>query len=117
MEVGYIRAISHESVRQVLKKNELNPHKRYYYVIPPERSVEFVYHMERVLEVYKRPYDPRYPVICLDESPKQWLSETQTPVRLADGTLRVDYTYQREGTCDIYMVCEPLAGWARGHDL
>lgn len=67
--------------------------------------------MERVLEVYKRPYDPRYPVICLDESPKQLLSETQTPVRLADGTLRVDYTYQREGTCDIYMVCEPLAGW------
>lgn len=67
--------------------------------------------MEQVLEVYKRPYDPRYPVVCLDESPKQLLSETRTPIHLENGTIRVDYTYKREGTSDIFMVCEPLGGW------
>ncbi len=110
VEWEYIENISHESVRQVLKKNKLKPHKRRYWIIPPEQSAEFVCRMERVLEVYKRPYDPRRPVICLDESPKQLISETRRPIIRADGVVLADYEYKREGVCDIYLACEPLVG-------
>lgn len=62
------------------------------------------------MEVYKRPYNPKRPVICLDESPKQLISETRRPIINADGVVLVDYEYKREGVCDIYLTCEPLAG-------
>ena len=54
-------------------------------MIPPERSGSFVAHMERVLDVYRRPFDPLYPVVCLDESPKQLIGESRTPVPCAPG--------------------------------
>ena len=66
--------------------------------------------MEQVLTVYKRPYDPHHPVICLDETAKQLVSETRQAIVKTDGTILYDYAYEREGACDIYMVSEPLAG-------
>lgn len=66
--------------------------------------------MEQVLDVYKRPYDPKRPVICLDESPKQLVSEIRAPIITSTGQQLYDYEYRREGVCDIYMVSEPLAG-------
>ena len=66
--------------------------------------------MEAVLDVYQRPYDPDQPLLCLDESPKQLISEVRSPMTTAHGTTLVDYEYQREGVCDLYMVCEPLTG-------
>jgi hypothetical protein len=66
--------------------------------------------MEAVLDVYQRPYEPDHPLICLDESPKQLISEVRSPITTAHGTTLVDYEYQREGVCDLYMVCEPLVG-------
>jgi hypothetical protein len=66
--------------------------------------------MEVVLDVYQRPYDPDHPLLCLDESPKQLISEVRAPLVTATGITLVDYEYQREGVCDLYMVCEPLAG-------
>ena len=45
-------------------------------MIPPEQNGSFVAHMEMVLDVYKRPFDPRFPVVCMDESPKQLIGET-----------------------------------------
>lgn len=66
--------------------------------------------MEAVPDVYQRPYDPDQPLICLDESPKQLISEARTPIVTATGITLVDYEYQREGVCDLYMVCDPLAG-------
>lgn len=80
------------------------------WVIPPEQNADFVYQMEQVLEVYKRPYDPMRPVVCLDESPKQLVSEVRTPVKLPDGSTRYDYEYRREGAAEVYMCFEPLAG-------
>lgn len=80
------------------------------WVIPPEQDADFVYHMERVLDVYKRPYDPAHPVVCLDESPKQLVSEVRTPIRLPDGATRYDYEYKREGAAEVYMCFEPLGG-------
>lgn len=66
--------------------------------------------MEQVLDVYKRPYDPDYPVICLDETAKQLVSEVREPIKHPNGTTLYDYEYKREGACDIYMVSEPLVG-------
>lgn len=67
--------------------------------------------MERVLDVYKRPYDPDYPVVCMDESPRQMIRETRTPVPAAPGRPeRVDFEYERCGVCNIFMASEPLAG-------
>jgi hypothetical protein len=81
-------------------------------VIPPEADAEFAASMEEVLDVYARPYDSRYPVLCMDEQPIQLLKETRTPI---SGTKkhprRVDYEYERAGTASIFMFCEPLAGW------
>src|SRR5881296_713541 len=48
--------------------------------IPAKPSAEFVYHMEDVLEVYHRPYDPKRPVVCVDETFKQLIGETREPV-------------------------------------
>ena len=80
--------------------------------IPPEQDAAFVCQMEQVLEVYKRPYDPRRPVVCMDEQPKQLISETRRPIPAASGRPeRVDYEYVREGTCTIWMFVEPLGGW------
>jgi hypothetical protein len=67
--------------------------------------------MEMVLDVYKRPYDARFPVVCLDESPRQLIDEVKTPIPAKPGQLaRYDYEYRRCGTCNIFMANEPLAG-------
>jgi hypothetical protein len=67
--------------------------------------------MEMVLDVYKRPFDPRYPVVCMDESPKQLIAETKIPIPASPGQpARHDYEYRRCGVCNIFMACEPLAG-------
>ena len=67
--------------------------------------------MEMVLDVYKRPYDARYPVVCMDESPKQLIAETKTPIPASPGQpAKRDYEYKRCGVCNIFMACEPLAG-------
>jgi hypothetical protein len=80
--------------------------------IPPDQDAAFVCQMEQVLEVYKRPYDPRRPVVCMDEQPRQLISESRRPWPAAPGRpARVDYEYVREGTCTVWMFVEPLAGW------
>jgi hypothetical protein len=80
--------------------------------IPPEQDAAFVCQMEQVLEVYKRPYNPRRPVVCMDEQPKQLIAETRQPVPARPGQpRRVDYEYVREGVCTVWMFVEPLGGW------
>lgn len=67
--------------------------------------------MEEVLEVYTRPYDPTRPVVCLDETSKQLVSETRTPLPAEPGQPeRVDYEYERQGTANLFMAVEPLTG-------
>ena len=80
-------------------------------MIPPEQNSAFVAHMERVLDIYKRPYDPDFPVVCMDESPRQLIGEVKVPVPPCPGRLeRFDYEYERKGVCNIFMASEPLAG-------
>ena len=67
--------------------------------------------MEKVLDVYKQPYDPHNPVVCMDESPKQLITETRIPIPASPGQpIRHDYEYRRCGICNIFLACEPLAG-------
>ena len=67
--------------------------------------------MERVLDVYKRLYNPQFPVVCMDESPKQLIKETRTPIQASPGQSAFhDYEYERCGVCNIFMANEPLAG-------
>ena len=67
--------------------------------------------MEDVLEVYQRPYDPNRPMVCLDEASKQLIGETRLPVPPAPGReAREDYEYVRNGTANLFMAFEPLAG-------
>jgi hypothetical protein len=94
--VAYDRAAS-------FKKNELKPHLSKYWKIPPEGSAAFVAHMEDVLEIYHMPYDPDYPVVCMDESCKQMIGEVREPARIDD-------EYIRNGVAEIFMEVEPLAG-------
>jgi hypothetical protein len=68
--------------------------------------------MEDVLAVYTRPYDPRRPQVCLDETSRQLLAEVTPPRPVASGQpAREDYEYQRHGVCNVFLVCEPLRGW------
>jgi hypothetical protein len=67
--------------------------------------------MEDVLEVYKRPYDPKRPVVCLDETSKQLIGEVATAVLASPGQVaHYDYEYVRNGVANIFMISEPLAG-------
>lgn len=67
--------------------------------------------MEVVLDVYKRPYNPKNPVICMDESPKQLIGETRIPISMKPGSFeKHDYEYKRNGVCNIFMASEPLKG-------
>src|SRR3954466_3670931 len=67
------------------KKNALQPHRRKMWCIPDKPSAEFVYHMEDVLEVYHRPYDPKRPVVCVDETFKHLGGETRESLPMRPG--------------------------------
>lgn len=81
-------------------------------MIPPKANAAFVAAMEDVLEVYTRPHDPDRPLVCLDETSKQLVAETRTPLPMLPGqTARHDYEYRRNGTANIFMLFAPLEGW------
>lgn len=80
-------------------------------MIPPEQNGSFVANMEMVLDVYKRPFDPLYPVVCMDESPRQLIAETKVPIPASPGeAAKHDYEYKRCGVCNVFLACEPLVG-------
>ena len=78
----------------------------------PEASPAFVANMENVLDSYEQPYNPLEPVVCFDESSKQLIAEVRLPSRPQPGqAARHDSEYQRNGTANLFMCFEPLAGW------
>ena len=80
-------------------------------MIPPECNGDFVAAMENVLDVYKRPYDAEFPMVCMDETPRQLIRETRQVIPAARGRLeRHDYEYERCGVYNVFMACEPLTG-------
>jgi hypothetical protein len=96
------------------EKNVLKPWQQKQWVIPPQANADFVCAMEDALEVYTRPYEPQRPQVCIDETSKQLVAETRVPIPAAPGQPeRVDYEYERQGTANLFMVFEPLAGQRR----
>jgi hypothetical protein len=90
----------------------LKPHRRQQWVIPPQANAAFVAALEDILAVYKRPRDPKYPLVCLDEAMKQLTKETRTPIPMKKGHVqRIDYEYERNGTANLFMMFAPLEGW------
>ena len=78
----------------------------------PEVSADFVAHMEDVLDLYAEPYDPARPVVCFDETSTQLLADARPPIPAKPGRpRREDYEYVRGGTRNLFLTCEPLAGW------
>ena len=67
--------------------------------------------MEQVLDIYKRPYDKHFPVVCMDESPKQMIRETRIPIPMRSGSdAKEDFEYERCGVANIFIASEPLKG-------
>lgn len=96
------------------KKNELKPHLKKYWCIPPEKNGEFVARMEDVLDLYQEPHDFDYPVICMDETSKQLTSEVRRSIPVQAGQpKRIDFEYERNGVANIFMFTEALTGWRR----
>jgi len=70
--------------------------------------------MEDILDVYTRKHDKKYPLVCMDELPRQLIGETRTPIPAGPGKpVRFDTEYRRNGTCEIFMFSSPLEGWRR----
>jgi transposase len=124
MDKKYIVSISHTAIGEMLNTNEVKPHLNKYWCIPKENDAQFVAHMEDVLGIYQRPYNPKTPVLCMDEKPVQLLDEvyervSAKPLRtnpdtglIKPGELeKIDYQYERCGVASIFVFCEPLKGW------
>jgi len=120
----YIISISHSAIGELLNTNEVKPHLSEYWCTPKERDASFVMNMEDVLGIYKLDYNPRIPVICMDEKPVQLLDEirervTAKPLHIDPDTNvimrgqveKIDSEYIRCGTASIFMFTEPLGGW------
>ena len=81
------------------------------WVIPPGENADFVFHMEDVLDVYHRPYDPARPLVCMDETSKQLVGEIRTPLPMTPGhPRRYDAEYVRQGVANLFLFSEPLTG-------
>jgi len=82
-----------------------------YWKIPPDGDAAFVAAMEDVLNVYRLPYDPLFPVVCMDESSKQLVGEVRAPIPAKPGQVAIaDHEYVRQGVAMLFVEVEPLAG-------
>lgn len=81
------------------------------WLIAPLENSDFVANMEYVLDVYKKPHNSDYPVVCMDESPKQMIRETRTAIEMKPGQeAKEDFEYERCGVANIFLASEPLTG-------
>ena len=72
--------------------------------------------MEKILDLYEKPYDPRYPLVCFDERPCQLIDDVVAPIAMKPGrSKREDYHYKRNGVCSVFIAFEPLRGYRITH--
>lgn len=89
----------------------MKPWQKQEWCIPTVGAV-FVACMEDVLDLYAEPYDAAHPVVCFDEVPVQLIGEKRAPLPMRPGTpTRIDYEYIRNGTCNVFVMVEPVRGW------
>src|SRR5215207_2968189 len=105
--------ISRETVRRRLAENELKPWREKMWCVPKIDGA-YVARMEDVLDLYAEPPDPKYPVVCLDESPVQLIGEVREPIAAAPGRIeRVDYEDRRNGTVNLFVAVDAHRPWRK----
>src|SRR3954452_4084041 len=105
--------ISRETVRRRLAENALKPWREKMWCVPKIDGA-YVACMENVLDLYAEPPDPKYPVVCLDESPVQLIGEVREPIAAAPGQIeRVDYEYRRCGTVNLFVAVDAHRPWRK----
>ena len=110
LEMKAIDSISKESIRLVLKEHDIKPWRKKMWCIPSLNS-EYINHMESVLDEYEKPYDPKNPLICLDEKPVVLFEDKRAPIMMDPGEVKkVDYEYKRNGSVNLFMAVEPKKG-------
>ncbi len=104
-------SISREQVRIILKEHDLKPWQEKMWCIG-ELDAEYIEKMEDVLDVYERPYDEKYPVVCVDEKPVPLVSDTRERIQAKDSgdVLKIDYEYERNGSVNVFCGVEPKVG-------
>lgn len=111
MKVILEEPLSRATIGRVLRKNDIRPHLNEYWCIPPEEDADFVAHMEDILDLYQKPYDPEYPLWCMDEKPYQILGEAREPLPMRPGdTTKYDSDYVRNGTASVFCFIQPHTG-------
>lgn len=114
MSVVLEESLSRATIGRVLNRNELRPHLSEYWCIPPKEDAEFVANMEDILDLYQRPYDPRFPLWCMDEKPYQILGEAREPLPMRKGDIaKFDSDYVRNGTVSVFCFIQPHTGKIR----
>jgi transposase len=104
-------AVSRETVRRRLTENELKPWQKDMWCIPKVDGA-YVARMEDVLDLYAEAPDPKYPVVCFDESPTQLIGEVREPIPAAPGQpARYDYEYRRNGTANLFVLLDAHKPW------
>jgi transposase len=112
VELQLVETIARETVRQRLHHNQLKPWLKREWKIPPKANPGFVAQMEDVLDVYARPYDPKHPLVCFDESNKEQHIEVETPLPPSPGQpQRYESSYERNGVSNLFMFFAPLENW------
>ena len=107
---GSVENISLETIRVILHEHDLKPWKQEMWCVP-ELDEEFIERMEDILDVYEMPYNPKKPVVCLDEKPVVLHGEKREPVPMSQGQARrVDYEYTRNGSANVFCAVEPKTG-------
>jgi len=114
VQVHLVASISRETIRQVLKHNEPEDAGATSSGVSHPRALPSLSErLEEVLTAYIRPYDERRPQICMNETRKKLVSETRVPLPMQPGQTECsDYEYERQGTCNLFVACEPRASQA-----
>jgi len=103
-------AISKESIRLILKEHDLKPWQQKMWCVP-ELDETYIERMEDVLDVYERPYNEQYPVICIDEKPVVLQDNKRESIPAKEGSIKkVDYEYIRNGSINVFSAVEPKMG-------
>ena len=102
--------ISGESLRLILREHDLKPWQYKMWCVP-DLSLKYIERMERILNLYEKPYSGKNPVICLDEKPVTLLGDKRDKLPFSEGKPnRVDYEYSRNGSVNVFCAVEPLKG-------
>lgn len=110
LKAGILKKISCEKIRMILHDHDLKPWRQKMWCVP-RLDDEYIARMEDVLAVYEKPYNPKEPVVCLDEKPVQLLAHKRDPQAMRPGKIaRQDYEYKRNGSVNVFRAVEPKAG-------